>query len=326
LIAIVARGAGEALLDVKARGRHGWPRLIEAAVDGDLELVLRMLENGAALAATDSDGKTALSWAAMRGRTEVVRLLLDSGADANHADSFGDWTPLMLAAGHAPRDRATETMALLIERGAEVDARSRWGTTALHSAAVRGAEALVRFLLEHGAAIDSRSDSGRTTLIQVARMGFRSDEMVRTLLAPGGLRGADVDAQDGEGMTALMWASVYARLSMMRTLLDAGAAIDLQDAQGRTALFRAAGPAPPDSAIGVLCRRSDAHEGKISEKNRLLLEREWSRRAEAVRVLLDRNAEAGIRDRQGRTALDWAERQPGGEAVVAVLRHFGEQS
>ncbi len=76
---------------------QGAPPLVAAAETGDRIHVSRLLDQGAAVDARAIDGTTALHWAARADRLDTVRLLLESGADANAADRYGV-TPLYLAA------------------------------------------------------------------------------------------------------------------------------------------------------------------------------------------------------------------------------------
>ncbi len=120
------------------------------------------------------EGSTSLMRAAKSLDVEVMHLLLEHGASPYAANRDG-LNPLMLAVqGQAPRAlgltpaavsaRILAAAALLIERGADVNAFNRGGQTALHLAADRGADEVVRFLAEHGAEPDAKDRDGRTPL------------------------------------------------------------------------------------------------------------------------------------------------------------------
>jgi ankyrin repeat protein len=311
--ALLAAGA-----DASAPGMrrwHYWSPLILASVRGDVEVVSRLLAHGASVVAADREGKTALHWAAMRGKTAVARHLLDAGAEVDRRDNYGDYTPLILASGHGDRAEVVSTAALLLERGAGIEARTRWGTTALAPAAFRGHLPLVHFLLDRGARIDNQATDGKTILAILAFMGVGGEGVVEVLLT----RGARPDLPDNEGKTALMWAAAHAELEIARQLLAAGARIDVQDAGGRTALIHAAGPAPAASVIAVLNRPGEDQSGANAHR----LQQAWQRRAATVHLLLEHGADPAPRDQQHRTALDWARGQPGSEPVQAALRSAG---
>jgi hypothetical protein len=108
-----------------------------------LNAVQMLLAHGAALATARH---TALRGAAMNGHTEVMRVLLDAGADANRA-SDNRLTPLMGCArgGHAGACR------LLLERGARLDDINTYGETAVDVALKEGHLAVVTLLNDHAA-------------------------------------------------------------------------------------------------------------------------------------------------------------------------------
>jgi len=293
--------------DIEEHNGHGWTPLMAASLHGQVDLARILLDHGADLYAVNREGKSAIHYAAMRGGADAVRLLVRLGADVNAQDTFGGYAPLHLAAAHCNRELVLNTCSVLLATGADLNARTQWGTTPLWSATVVGRSELVDFLLRHGAELDARDTQGRTPLMFVAKLGMFYP-MVEQLLA----RGADVNAQDAEGRTALMYAALYVRPKLMDILIGGGADLDRQDVHGRTALMYAAGEAPPMSEIGMLGREAstrDVGAGTASwnpEKKAARLARAYHGRAEAVRHLRERGADSEQRDAEGRTALDVA--------------------
>jgi ankyrin len=115
------------------------------------------------------EGATPIWRAARSANAEAVRLLLAAGADPEMPSRTGD-TPLMLAAGlgyHAgttvgSEAEALETVKALLDAGVEINAVNSKKETALHSAADRAANDIVRFLVEHGARLDLKDKLNRT--------------------------------------------------------------------------------------------------------------------------------------------------------------------
>ena len=117
----------------------GGTALTEAASSRDIDLVGRLIAEGADVNAQDNYGWTALMYAAGEGYADLVRLLLAARANVN-AQTNNDWTALMDAAreGHA------EIVRLLLAAGADVNAQNNDGTTALMMAERRGHTDVVR--------------------------------------------------------------------------------------------------------------------------------------------------------------------------------------
>lgn len=102
--------------------------------------------------AVNAADETPLMMAALRGQLDAARQLLDRGAALNRPG----WTPLHYAAS-GPEHRM---VALLLERGAQVDALSPNRSTPLMMAARYGPEAAVDLLLARGASLRARNDAG----------------------------------------------------------------------------------------------------------------------------------------------------------------------
>jgi hypothetical protein len=114
--------------------------LLAASRKGDLAAVKAALAKGANLEAKTRHGVTPLYFAARNGHEEVVRFLLDKGADINVADSFYKETALMSAVdeGHA------SVAKLMVERGC------KHAASVLPMAAKEGDAGLVDAILKKG--------------------------------------------------------------------------------------------------------------------------------------------------------------------------------
>ncbi len=139
--------------------------LVLAAAGGHLEVVQALVEAGASFASRDTFEQTAVFLAASKGHPEVLRFLLDGGADAN-VGGRETTSPLHIAVGA----QRVACVALLCERGADLEALETLGRTPLH----RIADAynntkteygeVARILLEAGADFLRLDDFGRTPL------------------------------------------------------------------------------------------------------------------------------------------------------------------
>lgn len=120
----------------------------------------------------DFTGQTPFVRAALAADLDVMRLLLKHGADPN-IPTFGGTTALMAAAGvnwvvdqtydEGPAARLA-AVRLCADLGLDVQAINSMGLTALHGAANRGSDDIIRFLAEKGARLDQKDQEGRTPL------------------------------------------------------------------------------------------------------------------------------------------------------------------
>jgi ankyrin repeat protein len=218
-----------------ARAKDGATALIIAA--GDLAKVKALVEKGADVNAKSTLGRTALVAAvAQRNSFALAKYLIDHGADVNARDNAIDFithgagaTTLMLAT----QSGDNRTVELLMAKGVDVNAAMTTGATALTQAiSVRNVEA-ARMLIEHGAKVNFAF--GQIQMTPLIWASFQEcPEMVRMLLRAG----ADVNAKDALGSTALVWASMSERddAQTVAALLDAGASVNVQTKMGETPL------------------------------------------------------------------------------------------
>jgi uncharacterized protein len=117
----------------------------------------------------------------------------------------------------------------LLDEGADVNARTSTGATALMGALYNRFPRTAELLIARGADVNARSDRGRTALHQAAWEGYAE---IATLLLR---RGADPDARADDRTTPLMWAAMKGRVAVARVLIAGGADIDATSSAGATA-------------------------------------------------------------------------------------------
>jgi uncharacterized protein len=152
--------------------------IFEAAATGDVRRLRELLEREPDLAhAWTQDGFTGLHYAAFFDGPAAAKVLLEAGAEPN---ALARHSQLKVMPIHsAAASQQVETTRLLLEHGADVNARQEGGGTPLHSAAFHGDRALADLLLEHGADPDARSDDGKTPADVAAEKGH--DELAALL-------------------------------------------------------------------------------------------------------------------------------------------------
>jgi ankyrin repeat protein len=199
--------------DVNAPQSDGATALHWAAYLEDAETTALMIRAGAKVDTPNNYGVTPLALAAGNGNAAVIDQLLKGGADPNGAVRAGE-TPLMLAA----RTGKADAVKVLLSAGAKVDAKETFnGQTALMWAAAAGHGPVVHALIEHRADIHARSNSGATPLLFAVRRGDMG--AVRALLAAG----ADVKEARPDGATPLLVAVINGHADLVDVLLDKGA-------------------------------------------------------------------------------------------------------
>lgn len=183
-------------VDAQTAVANGSP-VADAAQANDLERVRTLLRDGTDGNTAQSDGLTAMHWAALNDNPDIIGLLSYAGAGVEPLTRLGGYTPLHLAA-RAGNAAAAEA---LLKAGAEVDAWTTTGVTALHFAAQANSDATVRILVERGASIDAQDHfQGRTPLVFAA--GRNATASVAELLALGADPTVATDTRDYVGRRA----------------------------------------------------------------------------------------------------------------------------
>lgn len=182
-----------------------------------------LLARKADIHARTADGEDALSYAAAAAQPDLVRLLLRRGGNAKTHDREGE-TALMSAIAGGESPQLTQTLALLLDAGADANAQKTSG-----------------------------SHIGLTALMWAATDTHSSDD-VRLLLA----HGANVNLRQPDGWTALMAAAEFGTPEIVRMLLDRGADPTAKNAQGDTPLSLVAGRTRRDESVIALLRNAGA--------------------------------------------------------------------
>ena len=283
----------KALLDRNSRAvvvdDAGVTPLMYAAEVGSVEVMRLLIDHGADVNAQNSFGATALMWSV--SDPAKVRLLLDHGAEVNLAAKSGR-TALIIAAFTNP---SAEVVGLLLAKGAKVEVMDARHVTPLNAATFGDDTATVRLLLQAGA--DSGTPDtfiGLTPLMNAA--GNRNVEAVKLLLAHGanvnavskteGLPKIQTGTVEFGGWTPLLMSAAFGPREAVKTLLDAGARINVQDYRGFTPLMLAIG--------------TDRYDRST------------------VNLLLAHGADLKPANNQGETALDWAYKLGDAEVIRAV--------
>ena len=231
--------------------------------------------------------------------TGLAAELLDGGASVDARDRFGA-RPL----SHAARNGHLEMVELLLARGAPIDARNLAGATALYYAAERGHAAVVQRLVEAGADVKLTGRSGLSPVAAAAYAG--NDAIVETLIA----HGADERAVDETGKPPIVYAAARAKLDVVKRLLARGVDVNARYANDLTLLMWAAGAdekVAEADAVKVVTNLLDAgaHVDDWDARGRtaLMIAAEGGH-AEIANLLIAHGADVSLKDRGGKAAAD----------------------
>jgi ankyrin repeat protein len=165
----------------------------------------------------------------------------------------------------AAKDGNLSTVQTLLAQGADINAKGKYGTTALMDAVRKGHTKIVEVLLANGADVNAKDDKlGSTALMSAAMKGHT--ETVEALLA----KGADVNAKDKDGFTALTFAAFSGNTKTVEVLLAQGADVDAKDKDGETALMLATQMGHTEIAEALSAKGANAN-AKYTMKEILLI-------------------------------------------------------
>ena len=171
-------------VDINGRAPcSGGAPLDSAICGGHMDLVRYLVNAGADVNGVGYDDGTPLAAAASQGSVEAVELLLANGADANLASQTTGGTPLHAAAGRGFAHGTTECVRLLLEAGANPNAKTKVGVpttsfsrdvcvvgeTPLHLAAAYGDEQMIQLLIDSGADPSIKDSRGESPLTWFSR-------------------------------------------------------------------------------------------------------------------------------------------------------------
>ena len=180
---------------------------------GNLQIVKCLVENGADI--NQKGGylnETVLMLASDKGDLNLVKYLVENGADVNEEDK-DESTPLLLATDSGD----LEKVKYLVENGADVNAVNNINQTALHLASENGYLEIVEYLIKNGADVNARCAhwyDNFTPLICASDSG--QFEPVKYLVE----HGADVNAKDKNNNTALVLALEKGHLEIVKYFVE----------------------------------------------------------------------------------------------------------
>ncbi|XP_024154019.1 histone-lysine N-methyltransferase EHMT2 isoform X2 [Oryzias melastigma] len=155
--------------NVDAKDKEMRTPLLEAVINNHVEVARYLVQSGACVYHVEDDGYTGLHHAAKMGNLEIVNMLLETGQVDVNAQDNGGWTPIIWAAEH----KHVEVIKALLNRGADVSITDKELNVCLHWAAYAGSVDIAEMVLNSGCSLSSVNIHGDTPLHIAAREGYQ---------------------------------------------------------------------------------------------------------------------------------------------------------
>ncbi len=302
---------------VDSRDGFGRTALMVAARYGELEIVRFLINNGADVNYEDNDGWTALKFAAGEGKLEIVKFLINNGADVNAKDNNG-WTALMSAANNG----YLKIVKYLVDNGADVNTKDDYGKVLMVGASGRGPfgnEGLVlevvKYLVELG--MDVRAKNTNELSKAFVRALWRGNMRVAQYLVK---EGADINIlntvrikNSEENCGALIWAVCNNKLEIVKNLIDHGANVNTKSSLSRNHTVLTIAIDRDNLEIANLLIERGAKTDLLGAVN--------NDNFKVVKYLVEHGADVNTKDKNGRTALFIAAESGHLEMVKCLVEH-----
>ena len=285
--------------------------------------VRNAIANGIDVNAFSEDGETGIHIAVSRGDLETLDILLQAGANCEIKDEIEGWTPLMTAAYyHLP-----EFIIRLLEGGPNANAiDEKYASTALLIAIISQSKILndsfsfgrqtqtqalktIHVLIEGGADIEAQDKFGNTAIL-IAN-AIEATEIVEILKKAGA-------SETGIERATFIKAAEAGKMELVRELLDAGIDVNLANHRGQTALMLASVEGHIDTVHMLIEAGADLN---INHSGTALIAAIEGGHSEVAQMLIQAGTDANLKAPQtGWTALDYA--QFDCPEIVAFLKNM----
>jgi ankyrin repeat protein len=237
-------------IHINSTFHHGFGALWQtpltiAAKENNIDVVRALLDiynkkvdltNKSNVELIENEKRQALRYAIENNNFEFVRFLLEPSANGEKMEVNYVWEDGQTLLMHAVARDKIDIVGLLIESGADVNYQSREGITALMVAVSEGLYDRAELLINAGADVNLKTSyrsryPGSTALLAAAIVGSGT-KFIELLIA----NGADINAQDDKGMTAIMYSVTKKHLiRLTRFLIEKSANLLLKNKDGFTA-------------------------------------------------------------------------------------------
>lgn len=291
--------------------------LCGSAYSGNVERVTALLKQGVNPNCADDIGQTPLLFAARNGHTEVVKALLDGGADVDNVSNFNKRTALYEAAIRFHYD----TAKVLIAAGGDINHISKDGVTPLHHILLQDnsgiplrAGVVRQFIAELNPDVNKGSERGDTPLVFAAFN--RQTEAMKELIEAG----ADVNKSGVNENIPLHTALRYKSFENVQILLKAGSDVNRANKYGQTPLHTAVYEQDVRYITALLKAGADINQADNTGTTPLMFAVGLNS-IEGTALLLAAGVDKHIVDKDGKTAMDIAKKKDNKD-IMYLLNHM----
>ena len=277
---------------------HGLTALMMASKMAFLPIVKILVEAGARIELADAQQQTAVVHAARNSSfaLDVETFLVEKGADPNAMiwDKLNGDKSLLL---HAVVNNQTDLALLLLQKGANASFADEDGVTVATHAAFLGNLRVVRELISRNADIASANFEGTDPLIAASAEGHV--EIVAELLKS---KRVNIHNKDIDGTNALMAASVRGHKEVAKLLVSAGVNVNAQNSEGHTALMFAFNG---KHQVELLLEKYREYQKSGEDNSTVLLRNALTIHTSIIQLLRRSGADAKLTDNWGHEASDF---------------------
>jgi serine/threonine-protein phosphatase 6 regulatory ankyrin repeat subunit B len=291
-----------------SKSKNGLAIIKEEPLDEDIEKKFSIFN---IINIQDLGGNTELIDASFREQIDIVKCLVEYGADINIQNIYGE-TALMCAL--SDHRKYVDIIKYLINHGADINIQNKYGNTSLIHASQCGYSDIAEYLIEHNANVNIQNKYGNTALMYASEKGHL--DIVKSIIN----HGANINIQDKDGKTALMHVSMEGYLDIVKYLIDHGADINIQDKYEKTALIEASLRKYADVIIYLVERGVDVNIQDKYGDTALMCATIYGY-LDIIKYLIKHNANVNIQDKYGNTALMRASMDGYVDVVKCLVEH-----
>ncbi len=301
-------------VDVNFIDSKGNSALFAASLSGKKNMVRLLLNNGADtnLKNKNKNKKTPIITASMKGHTDIVKILLEYGTDPNVV-GLNKITALQSAVAMNHKD----IVKLLLKHGVNTELKSKDGLTALHIAIIKKYISIAKLLIENKANVHAKDDKGILALHMAA--GISGGHRIVTLLIE---KGANIDAKSLRGVTALALSVHKDNPKSTMVLINKGADLYVEDDRGLTVLHDIVVKEKIELVELLIRKGVSFNIGTRNQNITPLMLAVHSKNLKITKILLESGVEIDAQNEVGFTALHSAV-DYGNQEITELLLQYG---